>query len=313
MKILFLLSFLFLSSTFARGQNEQSQPFRPDWCKNLPRPVYQKLKRVHVKNDWFEVYEIRPGVFAIYEPKQFQEVISYLILGSRHALLFDSGLGIASIKSVVDELTRLPVMVLNSHTHPDHIGGNHEFRNILSVDTAYTRKNAAGNSDMDVSDWVKPEQLCAPLPSGFHAESYKIQKYNVSRYVNDGESIDLGDRKLTIIRTPGHTPDSLCLLDSSNGLLFTGDTYYAGPLYLYVPETNWNDFKSSIEKLEHLTNRLNILLPAHNEPVADPHILGDVLKAIHEVEAGTLKPKISNDFAEYVFNGFSFLLKPQKK
>ncbi|HMC30134.1 MAG TPA: hypothetical protein VKL99_04820, partial [Candidatus Angelobacter sp.] len=51
----------------------------PDWCKKLPRAAYSKLERVKVQDPWFEVYKIRPGVFAIYEPHQFEEVISYLI------------------------------------------------------------------------------------------------------------------------------------------------------------------------------------------------------------------------------------------
>ena len=71
---------------------------------------------------WFVVYVVDPGVFAITEPYQFQEVISYLILGTDRGLLFDTGLGIGNIRKVVDQLTDLDVVVLNSHTHYDHIG-----------------------------------------------------------------------------------------------------------------------------------------------------------------------------------------------
>ena len=51
------------------------------WCKNLPRAAYSKLERVPNADTWFEVYKIRPGIFAIYEPHQLEEVISYLIVG----------------------------------------------------------------------------------------------------------------------------------------------------------------------------------------------------------------------------------------
>src|SRR5580765_1025336 len=99
---------------------------RPEWCRDLPRPAYSKLEHVPVPDKWFEVYRIRPGLFAIYEPHQQEEIISYLIVGEKRALLFDTGMGISNIKKVVQELTKLPVIVLNSHTHDDHVGGNWE-------------------------------------------------------------------------------------------------------------------------------------------------------------------------------------------
>ena len=99
----------------------------PDWCRPLPRPEYKSLERVSVSDPWFEVYRPALGVFASYEPHQFEEVISYLIVGEKRALLFDTGMGISDIKKVTAELTKLPIFVLNSHTHNDHVGGNWEF------------------------------------------------------------------------------------------------------------------------------------------------------------------------------------------
>ena len=94
------------------------------WYDALPRPAYASLERVPVTEDWFEVYRIQPDLYAIYEPGHFQEVISYLITGSEKALLVDTGLGMGNIRKVVEELTSLPVLVMNTHTHFDHIGGN---------------------------------------------------------------------------------------------------------------------------------------------------------------------------------------------
>src|SRR5215510_1299191 len=117
----YILSFLVVVLSCAGASAEQGgEPLRPEWCRELPRPEYAKLERVNVHDDWFEVYRIRPGVFAIYEPHQFEEVISYLVIGSKRALLFDTGMGIGKISDVVMELTKLPVIVLNSHTHFDH-------------------------------------------------------------------------------------------------------------------------------------------------------------------------------------------------
>src|SRR5258708_39157675 len=93
---------------------------QPEWCKSLPRPAYSKLQRVPMSDAWFEVYKIRPGVFAIYERHQLEEVISYLIRGSEKRLLFDPGLGISNIKAVVSGLSKLPLISVNSHTHNHH-------------------------------------------------------------------------------------------------------------------------------------------------------------------------------------------------
>src|SRR6184192_2176418 len=84
----------------------------PEWCRALPRPEYRSLHRVDVSDPWFEVYEVRPGVFAVYEPHQAEEVISYLIVGDKHALLFDTGMGISDIKKLTGEFTRLPIVVM---------------------------------------------------------------------------------------------------------------------------------------------------------------------------------------------------------
>src|SRR5947209_19970755 len=109
----------------------------PDWCRDLPRPEYKNLERVAVSDKWFEVYRIRPGVFAIYEPHQSEEVISYLLLGRNRGLLFDTGMGISNIKNVVDHLTKLPVSEDNSHTHNDHVGDNWRLRDIYGMDTEF--------------------------------------------------------------------------------------------------------------------------------------------------------------------------------
>lgn len=67
----------------------------PDWCKFLPRPEYKSLERVPNSDPWFEVYKVAANTFAIYEPHQFEEVISYLIVGQESVILFDTGMASA--------------------------------------------------------------------------------------------------------------------------------------------------------------------------------------------------------------------------
>ena len=280
----------------------------PEWCRNLPRPEYRNLERVTNPSGWFEVYRIRPGVFAIYEPHQFEEVISYLILGDRTAALFDTGMGIADIRKVVAALTKLPVVVLNSHTHNDHVGGNWQFNDVYGMDTEFTRANARGSSK-DAQDELAPGSLCGALPEGFDPKSYATRPFRISRWLHDGDVIHLGGRKLEVIATPGHTPDAICLLDRQNGLLFTGDTFYPGPIYLYRPETDVEEYLHSVKKLADLAPQLTLLLPAHNVPVADPAYLPRVVAAFQSVLSRKTRPAEKDGKKEYGFAGFSFLMR----
>src|SRR2546425_9551068 len=103
------------------GSAAQSPAPAASWCDRPPRQGYESLERTRVSSPWFSVYRVEPGVYAVYEPHQFQEVISYLILGSKQALLFDTGMGMAGLRPLIGGLTRLPVVVLHSHTHHDPI------------------------------------------------------------------------------------------------------------------------------------------------------------------------------------------------
>jgi glyoxylase-like metal-dependent hydrolase (beta-lactamase superfamily II) len=299
---------LLLSCALAGAQAQSGEPLRPQWCRELPRPEYAKLERVDAHDDWFEVYRIRPGVFAIYEPHQFEEVISYLILGSNRALLFDTGMGIGKISDVTARLTKLPITVLNSHTHFDHTGGNPEFSDIFDEDTPFTRTNEKGQSNVYSRDALAPERICGHLPPGVQPNSYSIRPFHVAHRVTDGEHIHLGNRELEVIFTPGHTPDSLSLLDRKHGLLFTGDTFYPGPIYLFTPETDFDAYTKSVARLAKLAPKLDLLLPAHNVPVAKPEFLDRLEKAVEQVRSGAAKPVVTEGRREFSFQGFSLLL-----
>jgi glyoxylase-like metal-dependent hydrolase (beta-lactamase superfamily II) len=80
---------------------------------------------------WFETTEVEPGIHAIEEPFHVERVKSYLVTGEDRAILVDTGMGVANIRDEVGRLTGLPVTVINSHAHWDHIGGNALFDDIL--------------------------------------------------------------------------------------------------------------------------------------------------------------------------------------
>jgi glyoxylase-like metal-dependent hydrolase (beta-lactamase superfamily II) len=278
------------------------------WCDELPRPANQALEHLGRRADWFEVYRAADGVFAIVEPYQFQEAISYLIVGAREALLFDSGLGMVPIAPVVKELTSLPVTVLNSHTHFDHVGGNAEFDRVLAMDTAYTRANTQGFPHEALLGEIAPEAFCRPLPAGSDSGAYRSRPWTPTAFIKDGHRIDLGGRTLEVLQSPGHTPDAVALYDAGSGLLFTGDTFYEGTIWLFVPETSLSAYATSVDRLAALVPRLKKVLPAHNGASARPEWLTELRDAVAVVRARPASGKVTGEGqVTFTFAHFSIL------
>ena len=268
----------------------QAPEKKPAWCRQLPRPEYARLERVPLPGSWFEVYKVAPGVMAIYEPHQSEETIGYLILGKDRALLFDTGMGIGDLKALTGKLTHLPIVVLNSHTHNDHVGSNWQFETVYGMDTDFTRQSARG-SKQDAQDEIAPGEVCGALPDGFERARYATGPWKIAKWMHDGDRIDLGGRSVEIIATPGHTPDAICLFDRANGLLFTGDTYYPGTIWIYRPETDLVAYGRSVCKLAALQGQVKLVLGAHNVPTAPAAVLGQLADAFAEVQAGKVRPK----------------------
>ncbi|HKI27484.1 MAG TPA: MBL fold metallo-hydrolase [Candidatus Sulfotelmatobacter sp.] len=305
--------FVFVLALTSAAPRLVAQDSVPEWCRALPRPEYKTLERVTVSDAWFEVYRPARDVFAIYEPHQSEEVISYLIVGQKRALLFDTGMGISDLKKVTAELTKLPVIVLNSHTHDDHVGDNWEFGTIYGMDTDFTRANARGSRE-DAQAEVTPDQICGTLPKGFDSKTYVTRPWKISAYTHDGGHFDLGGRTLEVIATPGHTPDAISLIDRANGLLFTGDTYYPAPIWLFRPETDLDAYAASIRRLAALAPEVKLVLGAHNIPVAPPAVLARLVAAFDAVRAGkvTATPD-SPGKVLYKVDDISFLMRAPDK
>lgn len=257
----------------------------PPWWSALPRAVYRELERVPVESSWFEVYRVGPGTTALYEPGHWQEAISYLIEGRERAVLFDTGLGIGDIKAVVDQLTSLPVLVVNSHEHFDHIGGNRLFADVAVADSAAALARLARGTG-SLADEISSETVWKPLPRGFDRTRYETPPMVPTRRLRDGERIELGGRTLEVWLTPGHTPGSLCLLDRGHRQLFTGDTLYPAELYAHAPESNLADYQRSAARLGGLTGVVDVVLPGHNEAKVPASLLGRFARAFAAIGRG---------------------------
>ena len=279
------------------------------WCAEVPRAANTALAPAPVASDWFQVVLAAKGVYAFIEPYQFQEAISYLILGTDRALLFDTGTGMVPLRPLVEKLTHLPVTVVNSHTHYDHVGGNSEFDHILAVNSPYTRANMAGFPHDELATEVAPDAFCKGAPVGLNTAAFRTRAWKAAGSIADGDAIDLGGRRIEVLQVPGHTPDAIALLDRANGLLWTGDSWYEGTLWLYVPETDLDAYERSIARLAGLAPYLKQLLPAHNTASADPSRLDSVRGAVRKMREGTVSPAKEESGGRLIFeiDGVSIL------
>ena len=280
---------------------------KDNWWDALPRPAWNEFPKVLESQGWFEVYEIRPGVFAIHEPGQFEEVISYLVVGTEKALLFDTGLGIGDMRTVVAELTELEPIVVNSHTHYDHVGGNHQFEAVYGTGTEYTMSNAKGRKHEDVAEFIGEGWIWKRTPEGFDRDRYESKPFAIAKTIVDGEAIDLGGRKLEVVFTPGHAPDALCLLDRENRLLFTGDTFYPAALYAHLPGSDFALYRQTAQRLAELRDDVDFVLPAHNEPLVASELLVRMRDAFEAIAASEAEFVLTDGNREYSFDGFSVL------
>ncbi len=258
----------------------------PKWWEILPRAVYSQLERVETGQPWFEVYRIDPGIYVIYEPGQFEEAISTLVLGEERAALIDTGCGIGDIKALVGEFTDLPMIVVNTHTHNDHVAQNYLFDEIAVYDDPVSREAAEKGYDHEnMAHLIAEGMTWKPLPEEFESDAYHVPPFEVTRWLQDGDEIDLGGRTLEVIHTPGHSPDSVCLLDRGARLLWTGDLFYTGGIYTYLPGGDIDAFIESYRKIIGLFPHYDRLMPSHNEPWVEKEILREVLKAVEGIRA----------------------------
>lgn len=258
------------------------------WYEKLPREAWSHYEKVEQPDQWFEVYRISDGVYAIYEDGQFEEVISYLVLGERRAALIDTGNGIGDIKKLVQGLTDLPILVVNTHTHGDHIGGNHQFEEVYVFESDFSRERAEkGQTKEQMGNYLEDDMIWKSFPDYFDKKLWRIYPFDVTRWLEDGDEIDLGGRTLEVIHTPGHSPDSICLLDRENRIFWTGDTFYPAPIYIYSPTTSLDEFIDSFAKMVELMPNYDTVIPSHNEPTIEKHLIKECYEAAKSIRDGT--------------------------
>ncbi len=283
---------------------------------------------------WFSVRAVARGVWLIAEPGH---VNSWLVAGRDRAVLLDTGLGIEPIRPVVSALTPLPVTAVNSHSHFDHTGGNAEFSSLAvhescaalltvgvprEVRDAYLasarrRLDAAGQYrelDRDHFHLLSADSDPRPLPPGFDAASWDPTPGTVTEELVDGSVLDLGGRQLTVLHTPGHSPDALCFFDERAGMLFGGDTLNTGPIYAHDADADVSEFARSTARLAQYADDVHLVFACHfGRAVVEGRFVREVAEGFARLVEGDVDLRPARDcfltpVREAVFGQFSILV-----
>ncbi len=199
--------------------------------------ILEGARRIPNDTGWFEIIELPNQVYAFWEPGHVEEVNAFLIVGSERDVLYDTGMGIASIGRALADLRRAEswpdreLMVINSHNHLDHNGGNTDFDEAWIIEDEWAIRKLTEGLPCDgrfVAYWdqVKDHPGVA-APADFDPATFRIPPFpreNI-RFLADGDVVDLGNRRFRVIHTTSHSPDGLALYDEENHILFGGDTF----------------------------------------------------------------------------------------
>jgi glyoxylase-like metal-dependent hydrolase (beta-lactamase superfamily II) len=200
------------------------------------------------------IIQLAKNLFAVDE----EGVRSYLLCGEKRLLLIDTGFGKINLRSVVNEISDLPVTVVNTHSDGDHTGCNALFEHILMHPAEFSR----------------------------YAELNKNAR--APEAIWEGDKIDIGGIAVECLLIPGHTPGSIALLDRENRRIFTGDTVSDGAIYMFGAGRNLTAFIHSLEKLNALTDCFDTVYAAHGTAELPADFLPLLLRDAKRLQAGEL-------------------------
>jgi len=246
---------------------------------------------------WYHVYPLDEATYAISEPHYWQQNVSYLLLGRSTAMLYDAGPGICDIGPVVASLTSFPVLAIPSHLHFDHVGSLPQLPQVALLDLPALRKQVHDGEFIPTAAQFMLEQ---PV------------RFRVDRWIRDGASVDLGGRSIMVVATPGHTPESLSLIDRSHKAVYIGDLFNrVGSLY-NVPGSDIHQAAASLRRILHLVPGGGRVFEAHSEQSLELSDLENAVTGLSAIASGTVAGTLicmsGQPMLRYDSNGFYFVL-----
>jgi len=216
----------------------------------------------------------------------------YLVEGSQKALLIDTGLGAADIMGFVRTLTQRPVLVVNTHGHPDHAGGNHQFAEVHASRAEFELVRQSSGRERRSASAGAMSRTPVPEPLRYRGPEHDTVLVPVS----GGFVFDLGGTQLEVISVPGHTPGGVCLLDRGRRLLFTGDNDNTQEWMFLAHSTPLDRYLVTLTALRERSGEFDTLLPGHG-PGLDRGFLDEQIQAVNEILDGTCKGEPFKTFA----------------
>lgn len=195
----------------------------------------------------------------IWQIEEDEGVYCTLVKGKELAILIDTGYGKRNLRAFVEENISTPYMVINSHGHPDHIGGNHWF------DTVYALRE-----EWDVIQYFEEKK-----PRTYHLKEIRI-----------GQKIALGDINVAVVSLAGHTKGSAGFLILEEKLLIAGDALNEGLWLFNYGSLSMNDLYETIKNTLELDFREYIC--GHNN---EKYSKGKLVSHLRNIE----KLKVDDD------------------
>ncbi|MBU3612867.1 MBL fold metallo-hydrolase [Polynucleobacter sp. MG-27-Goln-C1] len=177
----------------------------------------------------------------------------YLLTNEKHELIIiDPGSNAGEIISRINDLDATPLAILNTHAHYDHIGAVSALVQKFSI-PFYLHKKDEGlmkQANLYKILFESKDSIAIPLFDKDLATEEKI--------------FFIGDFKIEIIHTPGHTPGGVCIVADNN--IFGGDTLmYGGPGSTHLPGGDIREMESSMDTLRQLPGEF-LVYPGHGRP-----------------------------------------------
>ena len=223
--------------------------------------IHEKVR--YPKDEHLTILRVSESAYLIEDDRN---ATAYVVTGSNRALVVDTCFGYEDYAEVVAYITDLPVIVVNTHAHGDHCGGN-----------GYFKKAFIGEAELpQYTDPEHPVVRTEGAPAACPAE-----------ILREGDTIDLGDRKIEVISFAGHTPGALCLLDRKERILYTGDSILGRTVYLFMPNSvTVSEMKTSLLHINEYRDAFDRLATGHGHTLDPVTYIDALIDACDTILAG---------------------------
>jgi glyoxylase-like metal-dependent hydrolase (beta-lactamase superfamily II) len=243
------------------------------------------MEEFYLKSDWFDIKKVTDNVYRISDNDYSN---NYLITGTKKSLLVDTGWGLSNIKKFAEKYTDKPIEMVNTHGHPDHIGGNSDFDEfyISKYDVDIVKRCYRNNN----KKWAI-ENVIKKRPENFSLSKWMESKINKIIPIDNGHKFNLGDRVIEVINIPGHSKGCIALLDNVSRCIFCGDSIFNG-VWLHLDESETiGVYKESLQKIKEKEFDFDYILPGHGEKYLKKSLLKNLINLSNDIYKKTVVGK----------------------